>query len=299
MGISMRIALIAIICLSPLACSSGSDPLGPLTISAQNAEMVAGQSAGAGDMLEGMSGLVDNMAELLDNPSAQVVFCDSGNVDLNITDVAPVDQLSTGDMAEIDFRGCVIDLGDGLTMTLDGMLKIEAILVSGDASGPHDVQMKADFTNLSVMLGGASVSIDGGFDLESSSPDGVTVTQVIRGDYFRAFASGGGQVYSGTIRDFRYERTFDNSTGAYSLSASATVSGSQLGGIVTYTTTTPFTGTDPDDPDAGEIVYTGAKGATVTVIALDNVNVEIHVDFDADQSTDLTINTTWDALNNS
>ncbi|MCZ6786135.1 MAG: hypothetical protein O7E54_03115 [Planctomycetota bacterium] len=293
----MRIALIAVICVSPLACSSGSDPLGPLTFSAQNAEQVAAEIAGADEMLAGMSDLVDNMAEMLDNPSAQVVFCDSGNVELNLTDLEPLDELSAGDTAEIDFRGCVIELGEDFTMTLNGMLRIEAIVVSGDEeSGVHDVQMRADFTNLSVMLGGAVVSLNGVFCLESSRADGVIVTQVIRGDYFSVFASGGGEVYSGTLRDFRHERTIDTESGDYALSASATASGSRLGGVVTYETTTPFTGTDDDYPDSGEIVYTGARGGTVTVIALNDVDVEIQVDFDGDKSTDLTLNTTWDDL---
>jgi hypothetical protein len=47
------------------------------------------------------------------------------------------------------------------------------------------------------------------------------------------------------------------------------------------------------------LVVTGAGGATATLIAVDNVNVQILLDLDGDQTTDATIDTTWDVLNDS
>ena len=71
-----------------------------------------------------------------------------------------------------------------------------------------------------------------------------------------------------------------------------------LGGSIFYETTLPFTGTEPDDPDAGQLVLTGAEGASIVLNAIDIVNVEILVDADGDGTTDVTIQTTWDVMKN-
>ena len=44
------------------------------------------------------------------------------------------------------------------------------------------------------------------------------------------------------------------------------------------------------------MVVTGAEGATLTLVAIDSVNVTLYLDVDADGEDDVTIETDWDTL---
>lgn len=284
--------------LFAVGCGSGGG-MSELTISEQNAEEVAASGVGAVAMLQGMSDMVDGLSNVLDPAAAaQMMPCDSGNVMLNLHDIGP-QGLSTGDYASLDFNGCVIDPG-GLNLTFNGMFYLRADDVTGDpASGPFTRQFYASYNALTATLLGGTMVIDGGLEASLSSPDGSTLVADVSGNRFSAFAQAGNQVFSGSINNFHCQRTLDQATGAYSLDLEATIHANALPGSAHFETTVPFTGTEPDHPDAGTFVATGAMGATVTLIALDNVNVQILVDADADGVAETTINTTWDALDNS
>jgi hypothetical protein len=180
---------------------------------------------------------------------------------------------------------------------MNGNISFTASDVTGTPPGPFSYALVCSFNSYSVNVLGATVIVNGGFTLELSTTDGDTYQAVVHGDYFSVYAQAGLQAFSGTISNFRMERTYTESTGAYSVDNQATIAGSQLGGEVTFDTTVPFTGTDPDDPDAGTLVVTGAEGATLTLVAIDNIDVQILVDLEGDGNTDATILTTWDVLN--
>ncbi|MHC4972274.1 MAG: hypothetical protein ACYTG3_08075 [Planctomycetota bacterium] len=287
--------LAAVLCLVVGCGSDGETTLAPLAITSANAEMVAQQGVGATDVLMQMSGLVEGYSQVFDNPSPQLVPCDSGQGNLVLNDVgAP--GLSTGDSASMTFLACVFD-ADGIPITMNGNISFTASDVTGTPPGPFSYALVCSFNSYSVNVLGATVIVNGGFTLELSTTDGDTYQAVVHGDYFSVYAQAGLQAFSGTISNFRMERTYTESTGAYSVDNQATIAGSQLGGEVTFDTTVPFTGTDPDDPDAGTLVVTGAEGATLTLVAIDNIDVQILVDLEGDGNTDATILTTWDVLN--
>lgn len=281
--------------LFSVGCGGGGGS-SELTISEQNAEELAAQGVGAVTMLEGMSDMVDGISEIF-NPAAQVMPCDSGNVMLSINDTG-VEGLSTGDYANLDFNGCVIDLGEG-ALTFNGMFYLRATDVTGTAPGPFTRAFYASYGALTATVFGATMVIDGGLTASLSSPDGVTLATNVNGGRFSAFAQAGGSVFSGSINDFHCDRTLDTETGAYSVDFEATIYSRELMGSAHFETTVPFTGMADEHPSAGTFVATGAEGATVTLIALDNVNVQILIDADADGVNETTINTTWDALDNS
>lgn len=283
-------ALLTVFAAAAIGCT-GSDGEGQLTLTAQNIEPVAGLALDASDMLEGMGDLVEGMTETL-NPSAQVVPCDMGNMNLQVIDADQDGQLSTGDSASLTFNGCMIDLG-GTFLTLNGRLSFTADEVSGAQGGPFTLNLSVDFSGFTMAAAGVTASINGGFTHELSSTDGQNIVSVIHGDYFSAYAGNGTESFSGTLRNFRLERQYDESTGAYLWELDAMVSGSGFGGTVEFDTTVPFTGTDPDYPDAGTLVITGANGGVATVFAVDNVNVRIELDFDGVPPPEVTIDTTW------
>ncbi len=280
--------------LFAVGCGSGGSS--ELMISQQNAEALAAEGVGAVTMLEGMSDMVDGLSDVF-NPAAQVFPCDSGNLMLTVSDTG-TEGLSTGDYANVDFNGCVLDLGDG-ALTFNGMFYLRATDVTGTAPGPFTREFYASYNALTAVVFGATVVIDGGLTASLSSPDGVMLDSVVSGNRFSAFAQAGNQVFSGSINDFLCERTLDTATGAYSVDLEATIYANELGGSAHFETTVPFTGIADEHPSAGTFVATGAQGATVTLIALDNVNVQILVDADWDGINETTINTTWDALDNS
>lgn len=75
-----------------------------------------------------------------------------------------------------------------------------------------------------------------------------------------------------------------------------TLDSSQLGGVVEYSMPVVFQGFDSDYPSSGQLLVTGAGGATVRLIAVDNVNVRIEIDADGVAPVDETIGTTWVAF---
>jgi hypothetical protein len=139
-------------------------------------------------------------------------------------------------------------------------------------------------------------SINGGFTVSTSTADAETYLVSVSGDYFSAYAGVGGQAFSGTLRNFSLEVSENQTSGVYVMSLDAEVTGSELGGTVTYETMTPFSGTGEGDPGTGEMKVTGAEGGSVTLVALNETDVQLLVDIDGDGNTDVTINTTWAVL---
>jgi hypothetical protein len=292
-------AVTAAALLFAVGCGGGGGS-SELTISDQNAEALAASGVGAVSMLEGMTEMMDMFSESFLG-SAQMTPCpDGGQANTSINDVLPAG-LSTGDSVDATFYGCMIDVGGGTMLTFNGMLGFDATTVTGDPFDPLTGgarTLTGSFGGLTLGIVGATMTINGGISVSLSSADADTFVGSISGDYFGAYAQAGVQAFSGSLDDFLLQRTWTESTGAYTVEIQAQVYSSELGGFATFETTTPFTGTGEDRPSAGTLVATGAQGATVTLIALDNVNVQILIDADWDGTNETTINTTWDALEN-
>jgi len=283
-----------------LAVTAGCNESGPsaLTVSAQNAEAIAAQGAGAVDTIDGMSDLVENFTQVMANPAAQTVIpCDAGQLNFYLNDLGEQGVLSDGDNAVFDFAGCIMDVG-GQSMTLSGSLTITAVTVQGAAPGPFTLAVRADFDHLTVAFLGVTMIVHGDLTLELSSADGETLSAIASGSYLSATVQVGNQAASGWLKDFREERTLNTTTGEYLLDLDATVYSSKLGGTVVFTTTTSFTGVAPDDPESGSITAEGAENASIVLSATGGGTVEILVDADGHDAYETTINTTWTALNN-
>ena len=289
----LKLALLVAASVVPISCSSGSDYGSPLTISEQNAEPVASQGVMAVGMVMEMGSLAEGMTDVIET-GAQSIPCDSGNLSVDINDQAPLETLSTGDSVTFTFNACVINQGGLFPITLNGSMTITATEVVGDEGGPFSLVVDANFSSLTVVLGGGAAVVDGGFTVDVSSQDGETVVSSISGERFSAFAQGGGEAFSGTIADFDINQTVNETTGDFSVSVNATVSG--VGGAVTFETPTPFTGNGDSDPSQGTMIITGADDGSITLNAVDAVNVELVVDVDGDGTPEATIQTTWDVL---
>ena len=55
--------------------------------------------------------------------------------------------------------------------------------------------------------------------------------------------------------------------------------------------------TDPNTgPFSGELLVTASDGSTLRIVAVDDTNVRLEIDYDGDSIADTEINTTWAAL---
>lgn len=102
--------------------------------------------------------------------------------------------------------------------------------------------------------------------------------------------------------NFQTAQTVDTSVAAgsepYTLAASGTINSTQLGGEITYSMPVTFQGAGAGYPFAGEMLISGANGATIRLIALTETTVRIEVDADGDGVVNIggTEDTTWDDI---
>jgi len=293
-----RLVLAASATLVPLGCNSpnDSDPT-ELGISAANAPSVAAQGVSSVELLSGMAELTDSFTSVVESGNAALIPCDSGSIDVVVEDSAPLGVLSSGDSATLTFDGCVVTVG-GRSVALNGVISFTATEVTGAAGAAFSLVLDCTYDGLTVIGFKSIFAIDGGFTVDTRSTDGETITRVVSGERFSAFSVAPNQVFSGTLLDFREERTLNQTTGAYTLSLSAGATGNRIFGTVRYETTIPFQGLDPNDPDTGELEVTGTNGGKLTFVVVDNIAVQLLVDVNGDGIPEATIDTTWDFLQN-
>lgn len=222
--------------------------------------------------------------------SASVSCTNGGTVSLSLNDVNNDQQLSTGETASISFSAC-----DEGGILLNGSLGLTNVTVTGDIATPlaaYSLQVTVTASGFTAVENGQTAGLNGGFVLSQSTSDGVSFSSSISGTSMQVTEAG----VTVTLTNFQSDGTSNDSTGAFRLSTNATVSSSVLGGSVTIVTDTPFQGTAPDYPSSGQATITGANGTTVTLIALDSVNVRLQINSDGVPGVDQTIDTTWAAL---
>jgi hypothetical protein len=211
---------------------------------------------------------------------------DGGSVTLTLNDADGNQDLSTGDSLSASFSSC-----SEAGTVMNGSISINNVVISGDPlSPPYSLQLTVQANNFSVTENSEMASLNGAMTLSQSTGDGVSFTNTISGTSMALNETGG----SATLSAFQLSSTENGS--AYTLDMNATVSSSEIGGAVTIVTDTTFQGVDPNDPFTGQATITGANNSSVTLIAVDSVNVTLEVDADGDGVPEDIIATTWDAL---
>ncbi len=99
---------------------------------------------------------------------------------------------------------------------------------------------------------------------------------------------------SATLTEFRTEVTHNAGVApeAYTLAASGTLTSTVFEGEVNYNTPVPLQGFVGEYPFPGELLVTGEGGASLRLMALDNINVRLEID-PGDGSGIVTQDTTW------
>lgn len=313
---------------SSSAPSGGATP--SLAITAANAESVAGgvleASNDTGDVAElvqdasglatlsedsrapSVAGLVMAQLERIVRPAngglaalAVVEVTDScgntgGEATVILNDADDSETVTSGDFASIAFSNC---RDDELGTTLDGSTAFTFTQVSGDPAVDTDftVAFQVSFDQLTASDGTESATIDGSFDFTLAIAGGGTESSFTLAIERLSYAAGG---VTDVVADGTWSARFDEASGEVEVRVDATLTLASLGGAVVIETVRSFQATaSDDDPFDGELLVTGAGGASVRVIALAAGGpgaVRLEVDADADGAAETTILTTWEAL---
>jgi hypothetical protein len=203
---------------------------------------------------------------------------------------------TVGDTINVDATDCDDDLGE----VINGRMEITISAYSGSILfGPtYSLGMDVLLINYEVTTltdsdlsnGDSAITVDTtGDPLVSMSISGVSLTTV---------SNAGTEINS----NFQTTQTVDISVAAgaepFTLAASGTIDSTQLGGEISYSTPVTFQGAGAGYPFAGEMLITGANGATIRLIALTETTVRIEVDADGDGVVDVggAEDTTWDDI---
>ncbi len=309
-------SLTALMCTILIAACSGSDggsvsPLPPSSGMAKiddvNAAPIAGQVAdtvlasdGFGDLVDGRTGLqVARMDDGLQKTRgyaasvpipATTIACDiSGEVTVsgNVADPAT---LSAGDNLMFRFSDC----DDGEGQVLNEAFEFGVNRFSDDsAQGLVDLNATLNFDGLEITEGQDVTSLVGDAELNLDT----TMPPVTRSSVSGASLTVSENTDTVTLTQFRSDFAYDEGVApqAFTVAASGMLASTLFEGSVDYSTPIPFMGFAGEHPFSGELLVRGADGASVRLIALDNVNVRLEID-PGDGSGVITQDTTWDGL---
>jgi len=326
-----RLALALLIGFLVSACSSGSNstpvspPVSPpvvpvgLVIDAANAKPAVRvaygaslQSADTGDLIGG-TGLASTgsggfskinpqmtLSATLTRAMQQVPLppivntCASGMGTFTLTgDLAMPGTLTAGDVLNIDFADC----DEGLGEVLNGRIEMTVVTFTGDLIlGTYLMVMDVLLIDHIVATAADTITSNGDSRVTLDTTGLPIITMSITG----LSLTGVSVTLTETISDFSTAQTVDSSTipEPYTLDAAGTVDSSILSGFIDYDTPVVFQGAGTGYPFAGELLVTGDSGATVRLIALDDMNVRIETDTNGDGVVDATEDTTWDDIAN-
>jgi hypothetical protein len=214
----------------------------------------------------------------------------SGQLTLSGSDPDDSNDITTGDTINIAFEDCVED-----GVTVDGSISMAVTDISAgfDGTPPYELDVVATLTNLSVSTSGYSATSSGDITMGIEDDGSNNETYDLSGSTLTSTV--GGQTV--VLTDYRYQFSSNSDSGDYSYDLQGTLASAAIDGKVSYTTTTPFAGTDPDNPTAGELHVTGANGSQAWVTAdSDGATVYIDVDADGDDTAETQITSSWTEL---
>jgi len=199
------------------------------------------------------------------------------------------EMLSAGDTFSMNYASC--DFGEG--MVANGSIGFTVTSFQGDLVG-DDFSVGFDLTIDSFMMteAGENVSLDGDFSMSMTI---AATSSIISMSGSSLSVNSGSEFYE--LSEFSTTTTVDLSMfpESFSLQSSGFLMTSEFDGQVQFSTTVAFQGSGEGNPVSGEFLITGASGATIRVIPLDEQTVRLELDLDGDNAVDPdgVIDVTW------
>lgn len=217
-----------------------------------------------------------------------VADCPVAGTTTTTADLASQSTLTAGDRITLAFADC----DDGTTV-VDGVFSMTVGSFSGDiASGIFTLRIEVALTDFQVLENGEGITADGTISFSTDTTGSPSIVTTISTDSLTV--TGGGA--SDSLLDYVMTQVVDEATGEYSLETSGTLTSSAFSGSVMFATEVELQGTGTDYAVSGELLITGANGATIHVIVLDGVSVRLELDIDGDGTTDEIRDVAWSDL---
>lgn len=215
-------------------------------------------------------------------------------------------QNTVGDSISMSFASCIESTYDPDLMVyvnemLDGSLSMTITSVGADPY--NDFTANVTYTNLTVvdLDSGDRDAISGNFTAALSG-DGYTTDlhETLTGSSITLTESTGGVIQTEILSNFSMAITTSYTTNTVTRDYDLTVNSTEIGGIITINTVTPFVSdmTAGAFPTAGQMVISATSGAKVRVTAQpDGTNVFIEYDIDPiDGTYETSVTKTWSSL---
>lgn len=200
--------------------------------------------------------------------------------------------LSAGDRLNFEFFDC----DDGNDKVLNGVYEIVVNIFSGDVSqGSFSLDATVTFDAFEIAQGSGTTALNGVTTVNLDTSVAPITSVAVSG----VSLSVGDGTDSATLAEFRNEVTHNAGVApeVYTMAASGTLTSTLFEGSVNYSTPAPFQGFVNEFPFPGELLVTGADGASLKLMALDSTNVRLEID-SGDGSEVVTQDTTWFAVVN-
>lgn len=188
-------------------------------------------------------------------------------------EVADPTTLTADDRILLQFSHC----DDGAGQSLSGIYEVDVNSFSGDLlQGLVDLDATLTLDGFELREGQQMTSLNGGATLHLDNTVPLTTSVSVVGNSVLVSDN----TDAATLTDFRSDVTHDVGVApeAFTSAASGTLTSTLFEGTVNYSTPVPFMGFAGEYPFSGELLVTGAEGASLRLFALDNTNVRLEVD---------------------
>ena len=313
--------------LAGCGSSGGDNSSGPLaanlaTITTQNAPVIAGAVVGSaleggglgslaalgplgvpvsstGDVFAKINEVQREQTEFLKGSALsgeiqtpippQMTMCPGGGMMTLTGDIQNALTLSPNDSITIQFESCA----DGMGGMTNGMFTMQITSFEGDlVAGTALFGMTVTVSDFQVTADGVVAVANGSVSMTINTQSVGSMSISITSPSL-SVASGG---VTGTLSNFSVSHTIDEVTGTYTYDLSGSLTSSEFEGQVNFSTSVLLQGTGTGYASVGEVVISGADGASIRVIALDGVLVRLEIHLDDDGVAEDTVDTTWAAL---
>jgi hypothetical protein len=231
-------------------------------------------------------------AEVTIGPETTTCAGPGGGEQTFTAEIANPETMSGGDSISLLFSLC--DQGDGTV--LDGGFDFVVQSFQGDPlTGAFLFNVGVTVSSLSMTEGGETETLSGDMNLTVDTLNPPAAATSVYGSSLTVLSG----VETGSLSEFSIVTTVDPLAGTSLFEVNGYLMSSEFTGEVHFTTMAALQLDGTGEPTTGQVVITGADGATITMRVVSAQQVELDIDLDGDGSIDEMQVTTWAELQGS